>query len=125
MALAPNNRYIYAQLRSEPYPLSTFAIDHTTGKLTHLDATPLVDQTAYINVDKTGKYLLGASYVGAKVAVYPIDARYIVEDKATQIVDTGRGHIASSSTPATSMPMCRCSAPTMSCSSSSIPAPAC
>ena len=39
-------------------------------------------------MDKTGKRLLGASYVGAKVAVYPIDARYIVKDKATQIIDT-------------------------------------
>jgi len=88
MALAPNKRHIYAQLRSEPYPVSTFSIDHTTGKLTHLDATPLVDQMAYIDVDKTGKYLLGASYVGAKVAVYPIDPRYIVEGKATQVIDT-------------------------------------
>lgn len=88
MALAPNKRFIYAQLRSEPYPVSTFSIDHTSGKLTHLDATPLVDQMAYINVDKTGKHLLGASYTGAKVAVYPIDARYIVEGKATQIIDT-------------------------------------
>jgi 6-phosphogluconolactonase len=88
MALAPNKRFIYAQLRSEPYPVSTFSIDHTSGKLTHLDATPLVDQMAYINVDKTGKHLLGASYTGAKVAVYPIDARYVVEGKATQIIDT-------------------------------------
>ena len=88
MALAPNKRFVYAQLRSEPYPVSTFSIDHTNGKLTYLDATPLVDQMAYINVDKTGKHLLGASYTGAKVAVYPIDARYIVEDKATQIIDT-------------------------------------
>jgi 6-phosphogluconolactonase len=75
MALAPNKRFIYAQLRSEPYPVSTFSIDHTNGKLTHLDAAPLADQMAYINVDKTGKHLLGASYTGAKVAVYPIDAR--------------------------------------------------
>jgi 6-phosphogluconolactonase len=88
MALAPNRRFIYAQLRSEPYPVSTFSIDHTNGRLAHLDATPLVDQMAYINVDKTGKHLLGASYTGAKVAVYPIDARYIVEDNATQIIDT-------------------------------------
>ncbi|OKO67501.1 hypothetical protein AC630_40260 [Bradyrhizobium sp. AS23.2] len=88
MALPPNKRYIYAQLRSEPYPVSTFSIDHTSGKLTHLGSTPLVDQMAYINVDKTGKHLVGASYTGAKVAVYPIDARSVVEDKATQIIDT-------------------------------------
>jgi 6-phosphogluconolactonase len=88
MALAPNRRFLYAQLRSEPYPVSTFSIDHTSGKLTHLGTTPLVDQMAYINVDKTGKHLLGASYAGAKVAVYPINERSVVEDKATQIIDT-------------------------------------
>jgi 6-phosphogluconolactonase len=88
MALAPNKRFLYAQLRSEPYPVSTFSIDHASGKLTHLGATPLVDQMAYINVDKTGKHLLAASYSGAKVAAYPIDARSVVEAKATQIIDT-------------------------------------
>ena len=88
MALSPDKRFIYAQLRSEPYPVSTFAINHTDGKLIHLKATPLVDQMAYINVDKTGKHLLSASYTGAKVAVYPIDARHGVTEKATQIIDT-------------------------------------
>jgi 6-phosphogluconolactonase len=88
MALAPNKRFIYAQLRSEPYPVSTYSIDHTNGKLTHVDLVPLVDQMAYLNVDKTGKNLLGASYVGAKVAIYPIDALYTVEEKASQVIDT-------------------------------------
>ena len=88
MALAPNKRFIYAQLRGQPYPVSAFSIDHANGKLTHVGTTPLVDQMAYLNVDKSGKHLLGASYVGAKVASYPIDARYVVEEKATQIIDT-------------------------------------
>src|SRR5207248_11234793 len=43
---------------------------------------------AYINTDRTGKFLLGASYVGAKLAIYPINAQSIVEPKATQILDT-------------------------------------
>ena len=88
MALAPNKRFIYAQLRSAPYPVSTFSIDHENGRLMHVDAVPLVDQMAYLNVDKSGKHLLGASYVGAKVASYPIDALYTVEEKATQVIDT-------------------------------------
>lgn len=88
MALAPNKRFIYAQLRGKPYPVSSFSIDHGSGKLTLVDTVPLVDQMAYLNVDKSGKYLLGASYVGAKVASYPIDALYTVEDKAVQIIDT-------------------------------------
>ena len=88
MALAPNRRFIYAQLRGQPYPVSTFAIDHSNGKLTLVGTAPLVDQMAYLAVDRSGKHLLGASYVGAKVASYPIDARSGVSEKATQIIDT-------------------------------------
>jgi 6-phosphogluconolactonase len=88
MALAPNRRFIYAQLRGQPYPVSTFAIDHSNGKLTLVGTAPLVDQMAYLAVDRSGKHLLGASYVGAKVASYPIDARSAVSEKATQIIDT-------------------------------------
>src|SRR6202045_774942 len=88
MATSPDKHFLYAQLRSEPYPVSTFAIDRTTGRLKHLAATPLVDQMAYINTDRTGRFLLCASYVGAKLAIYPINADHIVEAKATQIVDT-------------------------------------
>lgn len=88
MALAPSKRFIYAQLRGKPYPVSTLSIDHKTGKLLLVDTVPLVDQMAYLNVDRAGKHLLGASYAGAKVAVYPINALYAVEEKPTQVVDT-------------------------------------
>jgi len=44
---------------------------------------------AYINTDNSGRYLLCASYVGAKLAIYPIDpATHIPDAKATQILDT-------------------------------------
>jgi 6-phosphogluconolactonase len=88
MATSPDKHFLYAQLRSEPYPVSTFAIDRTTGRLRHVAATPLIDQMAYINTDRTGRFLLAASYVGAKLAIYPINAQRIVEAKATQILDT-------------------------------------
>jgi 6-phosphogluconolactonase len=87
MATSPDRRFLYAQLRSEPYPVSTFAIDRTTGRLKEMAATPLVDQMAYINTDRTGKFLLAASYVGGKLAIYPINAHGIVEAKATQILE--------------------------------------
>jgi 6-phosphogluconolactonase len=58
MAISPDKHFLYAQLRSEPYPVATFAIDRTTGRLRHMAATPLVDQLAYINTDRTGKFLL-------------------------------------------------------------------
>jgi len=88
MATSPDKRYLYAQLRTEPYPVSTFAIDRTTGRLKHLASTPLVDQMAYLSTDRTGKFLLTASYVGAKLAIYPINGQGIVEAQATQILDT-------------------------------------
>src|SRR5260370_26852101 len=43
---------------------------------------------AYINIDRNGKFLLAASYAGAKLAIYPINALGIVEAKAAQILDT-------------------------------------
>jgi 6-phosphogluconolactonase len=88
MATSPDKRFLYAQLRSEPDPVSTFAIDRPSGRLRHLGATPLVDQMAYINCDRSGGHLLCASYVGAKLAIYPINDRHVVEPNATQIVDT-------------------------------------
>lgn len=89
MTTSRDRKFLYAQLRSEPYPVSTFQIDHATGKLGNVATTPLVDQMAYINTDNTGKYLLAASYVGAKLGIYPIDPKSgVVGSKATQILDT-------------------------------------
>jgi 6-phosphogluconolactonase len=88
MATSPDKHLLYAQLRTAPYPVSTFAIDRTTGKLKYLSTTPLVDQMAYINTDRTGKFLFGASYVGAKLAIYPIDGQGYVGPDATQVIDT-------------------------------------
>ena len=89
MTTSRDRRFLYAQLRSDPYPVSTFAIDRPSGKLRHIAATPLVDQMAYINTDHSGRYLLAASYVGAKLAIYPIDKTTGIPDaKATQILDT-------------------------------------
>jgi 6-phosphogluconolactonase len=89
MTTSRDRRFLYAQLRSDPYPVSTFAIERPSGKLRHVAVTPLVDQMAYINTDHSGRHLLAASYVGAKLAIYPIDKATGVPDaKATQILDT-------------------------------------
>jgi 6-phosphogluconolactonase len=88
MALSPDRRFLYAQLRTAPFPVSSFAVDPTTGRLTHRGTTPLVDQMAYLNTDRTGRFLLAASYFGAKLAIYPIDPQGVVAPGATQILDT-------------------------------------
>ena len=44
---------------------------------------------AYLTIDRTGRFLLGASYVDAKLAVYGIDAVGRVEARPRQVFDTG------------------------------------
>jgi len=88
MAVSPDRRFLYAALRSEPYPASSFAIDPQTGHLTHLGSAPLADSMAYIITDRTGRYLLSASYPGSKLAINAIDGAGRV-GAATQVLATG------------------------------------
>ena len=86
MAVAPDRRFLYAALRSDTFPVSSFAINRSTGRLTHLATTPLQDSMAYIVTDRTGRHLLGASYPGNKLTVNPIDEAGNVVEKTTQII---------------------------------------
>ena len=86
MAVSPDHRFIYAALRSDTFPASTFAIDRASGRLTHLATTPLQDSMAYIITDRTGRWLLSASYPGNKLTINPIDDKGIIVEKPTQII---------------------------------------
>ena len=88
MAVSPGHRFLYAALRSEPFPVSSFAIDPESGRLTHLGAAPLADSMAYIVTDRSGRFLLSASYPGAKLAINPIDATGRVGERPTQVLST-------------------------------------
>jgi 6-phosphogluconolactonase len=93
LALTPDHRFLYAALRSEPYPGSSFAIDPASGKLTHVATTPLQDSMAYIVSDRSGRYLLSASYPGNKLTINPIDANGHIVEKTTQIIpDKPKAH---------------------------------
>jgi 6-phosphogluconolactonase len=88
MAVSPNHRFLYAALRSQPYTVASFAIDPATGRLTHLANAPLADSMAYIVTDRSGRFLLSASYPGSKLAINPIDAQGRVQGQTTQIIPT-------------------------------------
>lgn len=88
LAVSPDHRFLYAALRSEPYPVSSFAIDQADGRLTHLGHVPLANSMAYIITDRSGRYLLSASYPGAKLAINPIDAAGRVGERPTQVLAT-------------------------------------
>src|SRR5262245_136686 len=72
MAVSPDRRFLYAATRGEPRRAVGFAIDQTTGSLAHVASGPLADSMAYTVTDRTGRFLLGASYPGNLVSVNPI-----------------------------------------------------
>ena len=93
MAVTPDHRFLYAALRTDSFPVSCFAIDRASGRLTHLSSTPLQDSMAYIVTDRTGRYLLSASYPGNKLTINPIDEKGQVVEKPTQIIpDRPKSH---------------------------------
>ena len=78
MAVSPDKKLLYVGLRNEPYSAASFAIDQKTGTLAYIGSGPLVDAMAYIATDRTGRFLLSASYGGGKIAVSPIGADGVV-----------------------------------------------
>ena len=74
LAIAWNKRFLYAARRSDPMAVATFAIARADGRLTPLGEAPLPASMAYIAIDRSGRYLLSASYPGNVIAVGPIAA---------------------------------------------------
>jgi 6-phosphogluconolactonase len=74
LALSPDQRRLYASIRSEPTAVQTFAIDADDGRLTLLGQAALPASMCWISTDRTGRFLLSASYGGSTIAVSPIDA---------------------------------------------------
>lgn len=72
LAVSPNQRYLYAAQRAEPYTLSCLTIGHLSGELEYLASAPLPHSSPYIITDRTGRWLLSASYPGSLISVSPI-----------------------------------------------------
>ena len=79
-------------LRNEPYSAATFAIDAKTGKLAYVGSGPLADAMAYIATDRSGKFLLCASYGGGKIAVNPIGGNGVVSPAQQVIASQPNAH---------------------------------
>ena len=87
LAVSPDKRFLFAVLRNQPWSVRSFAIDAASGRLDYLGFGPLADNTCYISTDKTGRFLLSASYHGNKIAVNTIGSDGIVQPPQ-QIIDT-------------------------------------
>jgi 6-phosphogluconolactonase len=79
LTLDPQRRFLYAVNEVTEFDgeksgaVSAFAVDQKTGELTLLNQQPsLGGAPCYVAVDKTGKNVLVANYVGGNVAVLPV-----------------------------------------------------
>lgn len=79
IALAPGTRSLYAVNEVEDFggkksgALSSFAIDQPTGNLRLLNQQPsLGGAPCYVDVDRSGRFVLVANYSGGNIAVLPI-----------------------------------------------------
>lgn len=87
LALSADRRFLYAGLRTAPYPVASFAIDPRTGALRCLGTAELADSMCYLSLDPSGRFLFSASYGGARLAVNAVSADGQV-GKVTQVLAT-------------------------------------
>jgi 6-phosphogluconolactonase len=99
LAVNPQRTFLYASLRSEPWSVSAFAIDSTSGALKEVGTEPLADNMAYLSTDRTGRYLLAASYAGNRISVNAITPAGAAEPKPLAVIPTGKNAHAIASDP--------------------------
>lgn len=90
MAVSPDRRFLFAAVRSKPFSVHTYAIDSGTGALKPSSVSPLAESFPYISLDKTGRFLFGASYGGHLVSVNAVGADGRVSAEPLQVVPVGR-----------------------------------
>ncbi len=87
LAASPDRRFLYASIRSEPFRVLSLAIDAASGRLAEIGSAPLPASSCWISTDRSGRFLLSASYESSMVAVSPIGTNGIVAT-ARQVVAT-------------------------------------
>jgi 6-phosphogluconolactonase len=88
LSVDPSKKYLYASLRTSS-SLASFRIDAATGKLTQLStaALPPNENAAFVATDRSGQWLLSASYAAGKVVVHGLkDGK--IQTPAIQTVET-------------------------------------
>lgn len=90
MTVSPDRRFLYAASRSKPYAVHAYAIDRGTGALTLVASSPLAESFPYISLDRTGRFLFGASYGANLVSVNAIAGDRRVLPEPLQVIPTAR-----------------------------------
>ena len=74
MAVSADKRFLIAAVRSRPFQAYSYAIDKASGALNLVGTGPLAESYPYVALDRTGRFLLGASYGAHQVGVNPVGA---------------------------------------------------
>jgi 6-phosphogluconolactonase len=90
MAVSPDKKMLYAASRGKPFSVHAYSINPGSGALSLLATSPLVESFPYISLDKTGRFLLGASYGGHLVSVNAVGADGRVAPEPLQVIPIGR-----------------------------------
>lgn len=90
MTVSPDRRFLYAASRSKPFSVHAYAIDRGTGGLKLLATSPLAESFPYISLDRTGRFLFGASYGANLVSVNAIGGDRRVLPEPRQVIPTAR-----------------------------------
>jgi 6-phosphogluconolactonase len=87
MAVAPDRRSLHVALRNEPWSVASFAI-LPDGGLRQLSVVPITENTCYISLDRTGRYLFQASFQGSRISVNAVGPDGFVQVPPVQVIAT-------------------------------------
>jgi 6-phosphogluconolactonase len=91
LAVDPHKKFLFASLRTNN-TLASFGIDPVTAKLKHLStaALPKGENAAFVGTDRTGRWLISASYAAGKVVVHRLGEDGKIETGAVHTVETAK-----------------------------------
>src|SRR5438128_3185265 len=92
MAVSPDKRFLIAAVRSKPYQAYSYSIDKSSGALNLVGTGTLAESYPYIALDRSGRFLLGASYGAHQVGVNPVGADGRVGEPLQVIPPARTGH---------------------------------
>ncbi|MFN2644067.1 MAG: lactonase family protein [Burkholderiales bacterium] len=88
MTVSADKRFLIAAVRAKPFSALSYSIDRASGALKQVASGPLAESFPYIYLERSGRYLLGASYGANLVSVNRVvDGRV---DEPLQVVHTAR-----------------------------------
>ena len=92
MAVSPDKRFLIAAVSSNAYKAYSYGIDPVSGALRLVGTGPLAADLPYISFDRSGRFLLGASYAANLVSVNPVGRDGRVGDPLQVIPTARRAH---------------------------------